>query len=215
VIFGSAVDNSLDGRIRVSVVATGIDSYKQAEQPRPKLVAVGGGAAPAPAPIVMRGAAPASAAPVFMPAAVQAPTLLRQASPQPEMAAVGDVSMQSVPQQRPVMQQQLRPTPEPLVQLAAKANLFAEQRPMAMPSQSPAQPVADPGRPSLFNAVTGAFRRRAMPAPAPAAQPQSMRREPAMEDYQPQPAPTPAQPAPVAEQTGLEIPAFLRRQQSH
>jgi cell division protein FtsZ len=166
---------------------------------------------------VMRGmAAPASAAPVFMPAAVQAPTLLRQASPQPEMVSVAEVPMQPVPQQRPVTQQQLRPTPEPLVQLAAKANLFAEaQRPMAMPSQPSAQPAADPGRPSLFNAVTGAFRRRAMPTPAPVAQPQSMRREPAMEDYQPQPAPMPAQPAPVAEQTGLEIPAFLRRQQSH
>src|SRR3954469_10957116 len=40
VIFGSAVDQTLDGRIRVSVVATGIDSYKQTEQSRPKLVAV-------------------------------------------------------------------------------------------------------------------------------------------------------------------------------
>jgi cell division protein FtsZ len=218
VIFGSAVDNSLDGRIRVSVVATGIDSYKQAEQSRPKLVAVGGGAAPAPAPIVMRGvAAPASSAPVFMPAAVQAPTLLRQASPQPEMmVAVAEVPMQPVPQQRPAQQQQHRPTPEPLVQLAAKANLFAEaQRPMAMPSQPPMQPVADAGRPSIFNAVTGAFRRRPMPTPVPVAQPQSVRREPAMEDYQQQPAPQPPQPAPVAEQTGLEIPAFLRRQQSH
>src|SRR5271167_5234609 len=48
VIFGSAVDESLSGRIRVSVVATGIESQKLAEQARPKLVAVGGGAAPAP-----------------------------------------------------------------------------------------------------------------------------------------------------------------------
>ncbi len=126
--------------------------------------------------------------------------------------------MQPVPQQRPVQQQQTRPMPDPLVQLTAKANLFAEaHRPMAMPLQPPMQPVADPGRPSLFNAVTGAFRRRAIaaPAPAPVAQPQPMRREPAMEDYQPQPVPMPAQPAPVAEHTGLEIPAFLRRQQSH
>jgi cell division protein FtsZ len=218
VIFGSAVDTSLDGRIRVSVVATGIDSYKQAEQPRPKLVAVGGGAAPAPAPIVMRGAAAAApAAPVFMPAAVQAPTLLRQASPQPEMATVAETAVpQPIMQARP-LHPQPRPMPEPLVQLTAKANLFAEaQRPMAMPSQPAPQPVADPSRPSLFNAVTGAFRRRAMPAPAPVLHPQSMRREPAaMEDYQPQHAPMPVQPASVAEQTGLEIPAFLRRQQSH
>ncbi len=217
VIFGSAVDTSLDGRIRVSVVATGIDSYKQAEQARPKLVAVGGGAAPAPAPIVMRGTntAPA-AAPVFMPAAVQAPALLRQASPQPEMGIVAEM-----PAAQPIVPvrsapQQLRPTPEPLVQLAAKANLFAEaQRPTALPSQPPAQPAADPARPSIFNTMTGAFRRRAMPSAAPATQPHTVRREPAIEEYQPQPAPQPPQPAPVVEQTGLEIPAFLRRQQSH
>src|ERR1700709_747654 len=42
VIFGSAVDQTLEGRIRVSVVATGIESYKQAEQSRPKLGAGGG-----------------------------------------------------------------------------------------------------------------------------------------------------------------------------
>jgi cell division protein FtsZ len=51
VIFGSAVDDSLAGRIRVSVVATGIDTPAavpaEAPPPRPRLVAVGGGAAPA------------------------------------------------------------------------------------------------------------------------------------------------------------------------
>src|SRR6201985_1287028 len=58
VIFGSAVDETLEGRIRVSVVATGIDSHKMAEAVRPKLVANGGGTAPAPAPIVTRGGGP-------------------------------------------------------------------------------------------------------------------------------------------------------------
>jgi cell division protein FtsZ len=222
VIFGSAVDNSLDGRIRVSVVATGIDSYKQAEQPRPKLVAVGGGAAPAPAPIVMRGAVPAVAvaAPAFMPNAVQAAPVLRQASPQPDVAVAIETQpvQQLAPQPRPLLQQQpVRPTPEPLVQLTAKANLFAEaQRPMAMPSQPAAQPMPDTGRPSLFNAVTGAFRRRTAPALAPVVQPVQMRREPAMDEYQPQPQPAPVvQQASAGEQTGLEIPAFLRRQHSH
>jgi cell division protein FtsZ len=220
VIFGSAVDVSLDGRIRVSVVATGIDSYKQAEQSRPKLVAVGGGAAPAPAPIVVRGgAAPATAAaPAFMPNAVQAPTLLRQASPQPDASAAMETSVQHpAAQPRQLQQPQApRPVPESLAQLSAKANLFAEaQRPMAMPSQPAPQPVAD--RPTLFNTMTGAFRRRVMPSPlaAPVVQPQSVRREPAMDEYQPQAAPVPVQPASAGEQTGLEIPAFLRRQHSH
>jgi cell division protein FtsZ len=222
VIFGSAVDETLSGRIRVSVVATGIDSHKLAEQPRPKLVAVGGGAAPAPQPIVMRNAAPAAPAPAFMPNAIQAaaPTLLRQASPHPEQGAV----MEAQPQQQPALQarpapqlqpQPQRPQPEPLVQLTAKANLFAEsQRPTAMPPQQPVQPMADPGRPSLFNAVTGAFRRRAAPPPAPVAQMPTVRREPAMDEYQPQTTPVSVQQA-AGDQTGLEIPAFLRRQHSH
>src|SRR6195952_2596800 len=140
VIFGSAVDVSLDGRIRVSVVATGIDSYKHAEQARPKLVAVGGGAAPAPAPIVMRGgaAAPAGSAPVFMPSAVQAPAVLRHASPHAEAMATVEAPMQppaAIQQMRPVAQPQApRAVAEPLVQLTEKANLFAAQRPMALPS---------------------------------------------------------------------------------
>ena len=51
IIFGSAIDPELQGRIRVSVVATGIDTPIQAEKERPRLVAVNGGAMPAPAPI--------------------------------------------------------------------------------------------------------------------------------------------------------------------
>jgi cell division protein FtsZ len=43
IIFGSAVDESLNGKIRVSVVATGIDTPARNAE-RPRLVAVGGGA---------------------------------------------------------------------------------------------------------------------------------------------------------------------------
>jgi hypothetical protein len=51
-------------------------------------------------------------------------------------------------------------------------------------------------------------------APIMQPQPQAVRREPAMDEYQPQAAPV-VQPASAGEQTGLEIPAFLRRQHSH
>ncbi|MDE2197776.1 MAG: cell division protein FtsZ [Rhodospirillales bacterium] len=44
IIFGSAIDDSLQGRIRVSVVATGIESAESRNAERPKLIAVGGGA---------------------------------------------------------------------------------------------------------------------------------------------------------------------------
>jgi cell division protein FtsZ len=43
IIFGSAIDETLEGRVRVSVVATGIESAVRLTE-RPKLVAVGGGA---------------------------------------------------------------------------------------------------------------------------------------------------------------------------
>jgi cell division protein FtsZ len=45
IIFGSAIDDSLAGRIRVSVVATGINMPDQKSAERPRLVAVGGGGA--------------------------------------------------------------------------------------------------------------------------------------------------------------------------
>ncbi len=248
VIFGSAVDETLSGRIRVSVVATGIESQSRADQSRPKLVAVGGGAAPAPQPIVRN--APAAAAPAFMPnaapAAAQNP--LRQPSPQPEAAVAQAVALdanqqQPLPQLRTVAQPQFQPhqqvqqrqpaspaqpaQPTPAQLLATKASLFAEsQRPAAIPVQAPVQPAADHSRPSLFNAVTGAFRRRAAPQQAPVQPtPQYSRKpEPAADEFQPQLQPQPQPPAPVlpvaAQQTptgdqgGFEIPAFLRRQHS-
>ncbi len=50
IIFGSAIDETLEGKIRVSVVATGIDRSVAQEAQKPRLVAVGGGAAPVPMP---------------------------------------------------------------------------------------------------------------------------------------------------------------------
>jgi len=43
IIFGSAIDETMNGRIRVSVVATGIDMPAESMAQRPHLVAVGGG----------------------------------------------------------------------------------------------------------------------------------------------------------------------------
>jgi cell division protein FtsZ len=216
VIFGSAVDETLAGRIRVSVVATGIESHKSAEHLRPKLVAVGGGgAAPAPQPIIVRNAA--AAAPAFMPGVVQAaaPSPLRQASPQPE--AIGNVALaveaQQVPQ--PVFQQKpVQPTqPLPVAQLTEKANLFAASRPSATPSHVP-QPVAEATRPSLFNTVTGVFRRRAMQSSASATQQPTVRREPEVADHQVQTPHVSVRQTSAGDETGIEIPAFLRRQHS-
>jgi cell division protein FtsZ len=215
VIFGSAVDESLAGRIRVSVVATGIESHKSAEQMRPKLVAVGGGAAPAPQPIVVRNGATAAVAPASMPGVVQAAAMspLRQVSPQlepiPALAPVMEAQpVPPLPQPRPIVQ------PSPAAQLAAKATLFAEsQRPTAMPSHVP-NVAAEPARPSLFNTVTGAFRRRALQQAVTPAQPPALRREPEMADHPAQNAHVSVRQTSAGDETGMEIPAFLRRQQS-
>ena len=218
VIFGSAVDESLEGRIRVSVVATGIDSHKSLEQSRPKLVAVGGGgAAPAPQPIITRNSSASPTAASSTPGVLQAmaPSLLRQVSPQAEAAAHAGAVMethgsQPVPQQKPLQQAQ----PLPVAQLTAKANLFAEsQRPTAMPMHVP-HAAAESARPSLFNTVTGAFRRRAVAPSVPTAQQPTIRREPEVAEYPAQNQPVSVRQTSAGDETGIEIPAFLRRQHS-
>jgi hypothetical protein len=106
------------------------------------------------------------------------------------------------------------PMPEPLEQLTAKVNLVAEaQRPNGMPSKGSTQPMPASGRPSLFNAVTGAFRRRILAPPVAPGTTQQMRREPTMDNPQHHASPpVSSQQTPAAERTELEIPAFLRRQ---
>ena len=226
VIFGSAVDETLTGRIRVSVVATGIDSQKTVEQqPRPKLVAVGGGAAPAPQPILVRGVAKE---PILTTAGVHAvaPSVSPLRHPSHDTESIGNTAVaMEAPVQQPALQQrpvQARPPqfhPQPIVQPASRAGLFADaQRPATIPpSNGQMYAAADSGRPSLFNTVTGAFRRRAAPLPPAGValqQPQTMRRDLPVDDYQPEASRVSVQQTSPAEETGIEIPAFLRRQSS-
>ena len=119
-----------------------------------------------------------------------APTLLRQASAQSETAAAMEAHAQQL----------WTAGPDRFSSSTRRACrsrwCYSTRRQVCLPRRSGRPrcrrreaPMADPGRPNLFNAVTGAFRRRAMPAFGPAPQPQPMRREPAMEEYQPQSAP--------------------------
>jgi len=217
VIFGSAVDESLSGRIRVSVVATGIDSHKLMEQSRPKLVAVGGGAAPAPQPIPVRGAAPApmvavAAAPVMAPV-IAAPTL-RQVSGQPEVE-------EQVVALQPTLQPEAAQAPaQPVAQIApvvtakparpqvaepGRTGLFAPQRPAAVPHAAP-QPEAP--RQSLFSKATGVLGWRHGGQPAAEGQHHAAPAEPAAE------APRVSVRQASVDDSTIEIPAFLRRQSS-
>jgi cell division protein FtsZ len=240
VIFGSAVDDTLSGRIRVSVVATGIDSQKPIEQARPKLVAMGGGggAAPAPQPIVMRGV---NTAPAVAPAAQAQPSAVisafRQVSAAPQPAAQPQQAAQaahaepiadaSVVQEEAVevasaqvhtMQPMAKPpvrAPQapaqgfaPVAAVPGRGGLFAE------PPRGPAPQTFTPEpRPSLFTQMTGAFRRRTMGVAAPMQESAhgGERVEPAAAELSNMRAAV--RQTSAAEET-LEIPAFLRRQQS-
>ncbi len=183
IIFGSAIDDGLSGRVRVSVVATGIDTPAPSEQARPKLVAVGGGVAMAvPAghtvqlgePMVL--AAPVSGSQVATAPVAASAAPLPHAMPQP---------LRQASSPRPLSMELLR---------AAEATV-----------QAPAAP-----RTSLFGIVTGALRRSAVGA-GPA---EPRRSEPQLTQEvtaEVQPA-SPRAPTQAAEEAGLDIPAFLRRQ---
>ena len=238
IIFGSAIDDNLMGKVRVSVVATGIESQADIDARRPRLVAVGGMSAIAPAPVVAGGeggfeapqAEPATpsllagsfqggeqrpAAPVFG-QAVPAGT----AAPRPAGRGPMPPPRQPMP---PRAAEPLRPAPVPPVggRLSGEPplprGLFAEApRPAARPQPLP-QPVAPTPPParstSLFGIVTGAMRRTRPPA----AEPETP--APAHDHYAAQPEPAAEPPRPIVrpatgEESGLDIPAFLRRQSS-
>jgi cell division protein FtsZ len=226
VIFGSAIDETLTGRIRVSVVATGIDSPR-ADAQRPRLVAIGGGAMPAPQPIpVPAGAAgPAAVAPAG-PAGAQMTTAvpLRQQAVQTESVSAMEmvaeavvVSAQPAPIHAPAVapSQRFAATSQPV---RAGGGLFSDpSRPTSAPVvQAELQAGMEPQRPSLFSTVTGAFRRRPAALHMVTAETPTLmsRREPAMAEVQaigPRPS---VRQATTGEEVGLEIPAFLRRQSS-
>jgi cell division protein FtsZ len=218
IIFGSAIDETLSGRIRVSVVATGIDTPVAASDARPRLVAVTGGAMPVPQPIPVPAQAPAMAtyAAAAHPAHAQmmSATPLRQPSPQmraqPEQITDGNAALE-LPVSAQAAPLPLHPTPArvaPAFTQKANSGLFTEARPTATPAAMPQ--VAEP-RPSLFATVTGAFRRRA--APVTAVEMMAPRHEPLLRGEQRAEVPHPsARPISGNDEPTLEIPAFLRRQ---
>ena len=134
IIFGSAVDDSLSGRVRVSVVATGIDTMPVVEAQRPRLVAVGGGTAVAqPMAVSSAGMQPAPA----MPMHAMQPQLVAP-SPQPST-----VSLMGAP-----VLPQAAAAPEAEAPIQAPAEV-QRPRPAPMSAQAPAQqPPARSCRPA-------------------------------------------------------------------
>lgn len=201
IIFGSSIDDNLAGRIRVSVVATGID-ISVADAAKPRLVAVGGsgllGVGGAPTPFAPAPFSPAQASPAQVPAQLLTPRpeqgplqgqLQAQVGSNPAEMAAGEYAppLRTMPLTAP------RPAPQPSLSVLL--------------TNRPATPPMTAGR-SLLNIMTGGFRnRRAEPEAEPARE-EPMRAEPSF------PQPSANQPRPVHQEEALDIPAFLRRQSS-
>jgi cell division protein FtsZ len=204
IIFGSAVDESLNGRVRVSVVATGIDMGmpKTAEAPAagPRLVAVGSGPGASSGPAgstipagVRGGKSPMPPSPPIH-LGNQA-TALAYAEPNAEPVAMGA--------ELPAVVAQPRAT-------SSATALFTAQPAVV---QQPEPPPAH--RPSIFNLVTGKLRGGKAAAPAEDLPDlRDVRRTEARASTYAEPTAQVRQTAPEQEPVELEIPAFLRRQHS-
>ncbi|MDQ2802859.1 MAG: cell division protein FtsZ [Pseudomonadota bacterium] len=232
IIFGSAIDETLSGRVRVSVVATGIDTPK-VEAQRPRLVAMtGGGAMPhsqaIPAPVAGSGTTMMHANSPAMPMRPSP----RHSAPVP-MQTMAEMPMEMAVAQHaaePGMATSLQPgapfthprstTPATRPAQQVRSNLFAAEPPAAAgPQSQPAAPgvAGEQGRSSLFGTVTGVFRRRTAPSAVGPGETELApgRVEPMMAPEQPRPDPARPSVRPVAgEEMGIEIPTFLRRQSS-
>jgi cell division protein FtsZ len=210
IIFGTSVDESMNGRVRVSVVATGIDAAQFREAEKPKLVAMGGGAAQPLNAVANQtiGAAPAGGPGLpFMRRAAQTAPAMRPA----------------IVETAPVFEPEPAPIAEPPVMLAPAPAPLPEAPQLRVPVSEPVEPQAAPDAPrhaglrGLFGKVTGmgGMMKRNLP---PQAEPQSFRQEaPQAPRMEPMPAPAPrldaARPS-QQDEMSLEIPAFLRRQRS-
>jgi cell division protein FtsZ len=213
IIFGTSVDESMNGRVRVSVVATGIDAAALRESERPKLVAVGGGAAQPVNAVANQsiGAAPTGPGLPFMRRAAQAAPALRP--------AIVDTA--------PVPEPEVAPNPAPVAEapvMLAPAPAFQPEAPQlrvpvteAVEPQPAAAAPRSAGLRGLFGKVTGmgGMMKRNLPAQA---EPQAFVQEPPQPPrMEPQPAQAPrldaARPT-QQDEMSLEIPAFLRRQRS-
>jgi cell division protein FtsZ len=238
IIFGSAIDETLNGKIRVSVVATGIDTPMERTMERPRLVAMAGGSAqadvPATAELIEAPMSFGTTPPMGIRSAPP-PGMLPQSRPQTARGATAGVPVPHMVPSAP-----LPGAPAAIQALetdyAAAAGLADEPVETSVASRMPPRPTVrttaqppranglsgdgqgigaapQPPRRSIFNIVTGAIR-GSLPA-APVSVPvQPARAEPSLHDA-PRETPVRANVRPTAgEEMGIDIPAFLRRQSS-
>ena len=242
IIFGSTFDEKLEGKMRISVVATGIDAEVSRmanaatnmvlpnERPRPPLHVVGAQpqmqAAPAAAPMTAPIVAAAEPQPaVQAPAPTCNPDMFPEVARAPEpqsLASLTRTPSAPEPAAAPAtdtthpayIQGRSFIAPRPAVPQARASQ--AEPEPMAQArGTQPREPMQKPKAPtpSLFQRIIGTGR-QPQPAPQQRAQPSLGAPRPQPQAQQ-QPAPRLSgqdPEAPASEEDYLDIPAFLRRQ---
>jgi len=140
IIFGSTFDEAMQGRMRVSVVATGIASEAAAQKPpRPQLAVVARSQPPrpaSPAPSIAAYAPPMThGSSALAPQPVMAP--IAQAAPAPIAQAVAAPSAVAVAEPAPA-------TAEPVLELTAPEPTVAEPRIEATPVEAKIEAKAEP-----------------------------------------------------------------------
>jgi cell division protein FtsZ len=224
IIFGTSVDEGMNGRIRVSVVATGLDVAAAREAERPRLVAMGGGAAMPVSAVSTQAIPTAAAAPARGPQ-----SFIRTAAAPVAMPAMRPAVVDGTPDPEP----QGEPTQaEPVVieafhpaQPGLREAPIVIGEPAAEPAPVQRHAMAEPARGpgmmrGLFQKATGlgigGMMRRTLPeASAPVQHAATTRVEPSVAPtHAAATAPAPRAAARPAQQDemGLEIPTFLRRQ---
>jgi cell division protein FtsZ len=196
IIFGSTFDDTLSGKMRISVVATGIDSEALTQaRPTISLVSSRDNAAPA----LREATTGGYAQPVLTQNAAQTPLNAIRAEPERETMPPAAATAETAALRGDAF-------------IAPKPAHAGAARPIAL--TQPAVPARDPapkpkGRvPSLIERVTGVGRARSMP-------PETVRQPipPAIKPAQPQPSSHESEDRPASkEEDLLDIPAFLRRQ---
>src|SRR5690606_20665597 len=172
IIFGAAFDPALEGKIRVSVVATGMEDVAAAKAP-PAAAPTFETRRPAPT-MAPRAAEPGRSEPVREPARAEAPRpAARTEEPAPVVPTFSTAA--SAPAAR------AEPRPEPVIHVAEERKLEPIVDPWVEEFESaprrPAQPAAEGQGDLYLDRPAAAAPREPAPAPAPA------REEPAYDDY--------------------------------
>ncbi|MBF0325415.1 MAG: cell division protein FtsZ [Alphaproteobacteria bacterium] len=137
IIFGSTFDEKLNGKMRVSVVATGIASEAMAA-PKPTVISlVGGNTAPAAQQRVAQQAPQPAFRPTVVTAAQTAPAQQPVARPAPQAAAAPTVAVRVTPAERPTTLEM--PLPQPQARAEAHPQPQMQARPQRQPQPESAQ----------------------------------------------------------------------------